>query len=219
MDYQRFSELYEEFSEFLYSLHTLYLDSLAGYSLLHVATLKEEKEIQQYPDINIDDYNIPYENICEYDFFAFNSASSAMKLSDVKKRTSQNGINSILVGRMCVVLAYTYWDEYFRKEVAYAMGVLSPDQKNQEEVNQILNEHVSEDFWGDVRHLRTSIVHKNGIAVSDISKCKLLNWFSCGESIDLDYEKMRVVFNRMAAYRNQLLKQSFPPTFIKVGKR
>jgi hypothetical protein len=150
-----------------------------------------------------------YENLCNEEHRVV-SMSPVMKQGEIKKRTENNGTNTILLGRQCVVTAYSYWDEYLRKEVGVALGVLDLKKHKGDIIKEILREHVSDDFWGDICKLRNSIVHNKGIASSEM-KCKTVSWFSPGESIDLDYEKMRDMFFNMGEYRNFLHTLSLPP--------
>jgi hypothetical protein len=75
------------------------------------------------------------------------------------------------------VSAYAYWEEYLRIEVGKAMGVLPPTARANEATRKILNKHVVSDFWGDMRYIRNSIVHSNGIANDEVKKCRVLKWF------------------------------------------
>jgi len=95
---------------------------------------------------------------------------------DAKTRTAKGGRNDILMGRACVVFAYTYWEEYLRRQIGIAKGVLEPAITATDIIDLILKEHVKCDFWGDMGQPRQSILHTNGIASSKIS-CKQLKWF------------------------------------------
>lgn len=72
--------------------------------------------------------------------------------------------------------------------------------------------YVSIDFWGDMCTLRHAILHKNGIATSDFSDMKVLNWFKPNEPVNLDFDKMKVIFEIMADFRNCLAILSLPPS-------
>ncbi len=218
MDRNRFLALFWEFSQFIEALHTLYLDSVVGYSILHKRVLDHQAAMKSFLgncDVATvefqDTCSIGYGDLCGTDFRVV-SMSPVMKQGDVKTRTVKDGSNCILMGRLCVVSAYTYWEVYLRKEVGIALGVLDPAIKDKEEAQPILNEHVRSGFWGDMRWLRHSILHENGIASSDICRCQLLKWFIPGDSIHLDFEKMDIIFNQMADYRNHLHDLSLPPS-------
>jgi hypothetical protein len=218
MNHNRFLDLFCEFNDFIVSLHTLYLDSIIGYEALHNAVKIQQNQIVKHlgecevaEEKFQDQCSISYKELCGEEHHVV-SMSPLMKQGEIKNRTKTNGHNWVLIGRQCVVSAYTYWEEYLRLEIAYALEVLNPEeQKEKKEIEKILNKHVSDDFWGDIRHFRNSIVHKNGIANSDVAKCKILKWFTPGEPLNLDQAKMRVIFLSMGRYRNTLHSLSSPP--------
>ncbi len=217
MNYQRLLELFWEFARYLESLHTLYLDSIAGYSILHERLLSHQQQMKQllgnheYANEQLqDNCSMLYKDLCDKDLTPM-SIWPVMKQGDIKERTKEDGKNFMLLGAQCVVSAYSYWEEYLRIEIGKANGVLEQDAKNCEETRNILNKHVVSDFWGDMRLLRNSIIHRNGIANSDITKCNIFKWFKPGDFIELDYQKMRVIFLSMCDYRNELHNMPLPP--------
>ena len=218
MNHKRFLELFWEFNDFIVSLHTLYLDSIIGFKALHNAVVNHQNQmIQLLGECEVtkqefqNECSTTYKDLCNEEHSVV-SLSPVMKQGDIKMRTKVNGTNWVLLGRQCIISAYSYWEEYLRKEIGLAMGVLDHRlHKTKEEVQEVLNQYVADNFWGDIRHFRNSIVHKNGVANSDIAKCKILKWFSPGEPINLDHEKMRVIFLNMEKYRNTLHSLSLPP--------
>jgi len=217
MDYKRLLELFWEFTSKLEALNTLYLDSIAGYSILHKRLLARQEDVKkilgehEYANTEFQDTcSVIYKHICEKDFIPI-SRSPVMKQGDMKKRVRENGQNCLLLGNLCIVSAYSYWEEYLRIEIGIAIGVLGKGSKNSEEVRKILNQHVKSDFWGDMKHLRNSIIHNNGIACSDMSKCKVIKWFKPGQRINLDYDRTRKIFLFMGQCRNGLHTMSLPP--------
>lgn len=217
MNYRRLLELFWEFAGYIESLHTLYLDSIAGYSILHDRLLSHQQSIKkllgnhEYATEQFQDTcSIIYKHLCDKDFTPV-SMSPVMKQGNIKDRTKEDGKNYLLLGAQCVVAAYSYWEEYLRIEIGKAIGVLKESATNCDETRQILNKHVVSDLWGDMRHLRNSIIHNNRVANSDMAECKILKWFRPGDPIELDYEKMRVIFLAMGAYRNELHSMSLPP--------
>jgi hypothetical protein len=216
MNYRRFGELYHEFAHVIEQLHTLYLDSLSGYSVLHerlldhqatMARILGESELAQekFQDM----CSMLYEHLCSKSFTPV-ARSPVMKQGDMKERLKDNGANTVLLGRQCLVSAYAYWEEYLRPEVGKALGVIAANANGRtEKSRKILNENVKEDFWGDIRYIRNAIVHNNGTATSEIAKCRVLRWFMAGQPIDLRLEHMTVIFIGMGYYRNWLNQQSF----------
>lgn len=139
-----------------------------------------------------------------------------MKQGDLRARIEANGRNTQTLGNMLVVSAYAYWEEYLRIEIGKAKGVLPVDAKNSEENRAILSKAVVSDFWGDLRYLRNSIVHSHGVASSDMAKCKVIKWFKPGDKIVLNYQMVRALFLCMGAYRNEIHKMQFPPSYITI---
>jgi hypothetical protein len=217
INYKRILHLFGEFAGYLESLHTLYLDSIAGYSILHERLLSKQqykKELFGNHECGTEQFqdtcSMLYKELCDKDFTPI-SRRPVMKQGDIKNRTKEDGINYLLLGAQCVVSAYSYWEEYLRIEIGKAIGVIDQHAENCDKTRKILNRHVVCDFWGDLRYLRNSIIHKNGVATSDIAKCNILKWFKPGDPIELDYQKMRVIFLAMSAFRNELHNMSLPP--------
>jgi hypothetical protein len=127
-----------------------------------------------------------------------------------------NGQNAQSLGNLLVVSAYAYWEEHLRIEIGKAKGVIPTDARNTDKVRDILNREVVSDFWGDLRHLRNSIVHSHGVASSEVAKCKVITWFKPGEKIALNYQMVRALFICMGTYRNEVHKMQFPPRFIQI---
>ncbi len=217
MDYKRLLELFWEFASEIETLSTLYLDSIAGYSVLHKRLLAEQENVKkilgehEYANTEFQDKcSILYKHLCEKDFTPV-SMSPVMKQGDMKERICENGQNYLLLGNLCIVSAYSYWEEYLRIEIGIAIGVLKKGAKNSDETRKILNQNVKSEFWADMRYLRNSIVHNKGIANSDMSKCKIIKCFRPKQKIELDYDKMKAIFFLMGQYRNKLHSMSLPP--------
>lgn len=222
MNHPRFLELFWEFAEYIESLHTLYLDSLVGYSILHERLEGHQDSIRNLlgdhecaTEEFQDTCSIIYKNLSNRDYTPI-SMSPVMKQGDMKRRVTDDGQNTLLLGRQCVVSAYAYWEEYLRIEVGKAMGVLSLTAEPNDETRKILNIHVVSDFWGDMGYLRNSIVHANGIASEKIKKCKVMKWFNPGDAIDLPHDKMRRIFLLMGQYRNKLHEYSLPKQTFRI---
>ena len=94
-------------------------------------------------------------------------------LGEAKARNEPSGGNFVILGQVCIVSFYDFWNEYLRQEFVIAIGQLDRDEQNREVFQQHLRENASHDLWGDLRHLRTSIVHHLGVATDDVARCKL----------------------------------------------
>lgn len=222
MNYQRFNELFREFSTFIEGLHALYLDSIVGYELLHERLEKHQDQTRdvlgehEYAAQEFQDTcSIAYEHLGGSGHRLV-SMSPLMRQGELRRRIKPDGQNAQSLGNLLVVSAYAYWEEYLRIEIGKAKGVIAADAGNATEVRDILNREVVSDFWGDLRHLRNSIVHSRGVANSDVAKCKVITWFRPGEKVVLNYQMIRALFLCMGAYRNEIHKMQFPPRFIKI---
>ncbi|MFA4903043.1 MAG: hypothetical protein WC600_09880 [Desulfobaccales bacterium] len=217
MNYQRLLELFWEFARYLESLHTLYLDSIAGYSILHERLLAHQQQMKhllgnhEYATEQFQDTcSMLYKDLCDKDFTPV-AIWPVMKQGDIKERTKEDGKNCLLLGAQCVVSAYLYWEEYLRIEIGKAIGVIGEGAKNDKKTRKILNKYVVSDLWGDIRLLRNSIIHNKGVANSEIVKCNIFKWFKPDNFVELDYQKMKVIFLSMCDFRNELHNMSLPP--------
>ena len=211
MNHQRLLELFWEFNSHIEALHTLYLDSLVGYSILHERLVAQQESMRQTlgdhefaSQAFQDTCSIIYKHLANRDYTPV-SMSPVMKHGDMKRRVVDDGLNTLLLGKQCVVTAYAYWEEYLRPEIGKAVGVIPINVRmSPDETRVLLNQHVVSNFWGDMRYIRNSIVHANGVANGEVEKCKVLTWFAPGDPIELTHERMRRIFLYMGQYRNEL---------------
>jgi len=217
MNYLRFRKLFQEFSEKLEEQHTFYLDSMVGFSVLYDRIVEKQLNVKEFlgecelaNDDFLDTCSTIYSQISKHDFKPM-SLSPVLKQGKVKERNQENGKNSLILAANCIVALYSYWEEYLRIEIGIAKGVIPEGSTNNNATRKILNEHVKSDIWGDLRHLRNSIVHNNGIANSKINGCRIIKCFKHSDPIELDMKKMEVIFWLLADYRNELNRMSLPP--------
>ena len=162
MNRPRLLELFWEFASKLEELHTLYLDSVVGYSILHERLNAHQDAVRTFlgdhecaTEAFQDTCSVVYKNLSNRDITPV-SMSPVMKQGDMKQRVADDGRNTRLLGNQCVVSAYAYWEEYLRLEIGKAIGVLQHDALAGEAARTILNKHVKSDLWGDIRHIRNS---------------------------------------------------------------
>lgn len=201
MRYGRLLALSEELDALIVSLQTLYLDCVVGFTTLHCRLLEHQNtirsvlgECEEASDNFQDACGVTYNELCGIEF-SVESVSPVMNQGEVKQRTARNGTNYILMGRLCVVYAYAYWESHLRKEVGLALGLKNPPKH---------------DFWGDMRIMRNAIVHNKGKAGPEFKKMKVLKWFAPGDDIDLGFDEMKEIFAQMALCRNCLHALSLP---------
>lgn len=99
---------------------------------------------------------------------------------DVTERNKSNGTNIKLLGNMIVITIYQLWEDKYREILSNELGFL--DKNN-----------LKSDIFGDLRHLRNSIVHNNGIAIGEITKCKVFKWFQPSDEIVLNFDKVNTL--------------------------
>ncbi len=222
MNYPRFNKLFWEFANYIEDLHALFLDSVVGYELLYQQLEQHQEDIRaflgehEYATKEFQDTcSIAYENLGG-GAHRLVSTSPLMKQGELRRRIEPNGQNTKALGNMMVVSVYAYWEEHLRIEIGKAMEVLSANASNTEETRNILNREVVSDFWGDLRYFRNSILHCNGVANSDMSKCKVIKWFKPGEEIALNYKMIRAIFLYLGSYRNEIHKMQFPPGTLRI---
>ena len=221
MNYRRLHELAEELEKHWNMLHGLYLDSVIGFSLVHQRISNEQAFIREWlkdSDVANEDFqdqcSFTYTTIFSKEFCASGIHSATQ--GEIKERNRPGGLNWRTLGQMCIVSFYDYWNEYFRKEYAVAKGFIDPSDNDQDKIRDILAKYVQDDFWGDMRILRISIVHHRGIAVSEIKNCRLIKWFSEGDEINLSPEMMRQIFLAVLCWRNRIFSESLSKTTIRI---
>ena len=95
----------------------------------------------------------------------------------MKQRNVENGLNSWFIGNMAVIAIYQYWEDNFRGTIAESLG------RTKDELQSSI--------FGDIRHLRRSIIHNGGYALQELENSEVLRWFQKGEHIYIDNEKFR----------------------------
>ena len=94
----------------------------------------------------------------------------AERLNTYKKRNEKDGDNYAIIANLCIVLIYQYWEDHYRGQIANELELTSKND-------------LTSDIMGDLRHLRTSIVHHKAIALKEVENCRLLHWFIKGDKI------------------------------------
>ena len=92
---------------------------------------------------------------------------------EFKERNRGGGINHRLIGNLCVVAIYQFWEDEYRTALAQSLELSD---------KMMLKVPV----FGDLRHLRNSIIHHRGIALPEAERCEFLKWFREGDLIVID---------------------------------
>ena len=76
--------------------------------------------------------------------------------------------------------------KHFRNKIAIELGLKPND--------------LQDPIMSDLRIFRNSIIHHAGVTLSNIVKCEKLIWFSPGEEIFLDNDKMDHLIREVKAF-------------------
>ncbi len=223
VDYRRLHELSDEFTQAWKRLQAFYLDAVAGFAFVRRHVEQDQARARSYvKESELDSENFQdrrtftYSKIFSEDFAT--SAIHSATQGEVKSRNVPGGSNFTTLGQLCLVSFYDFWNDYLRREYVIAKGHLDRHETDRAVIECRLKKYASHDLWGDLRLLRQSIVHKQGIATSDTSRCKLITWFKPGDPISLTPEHMRAIFLALLRYRNELFKEQFPEQYIQVPR-
>lgn len=221
VDYRRLHELSGEFTRFWHRLQALYLDAVAGFAFVRSHVESDQAQARSYvrgSELDSEEFQdtrtFTYSQIFSEGFCTSGIHSATQ--GEVKARNAAGGANFTALGQLCVISFFDFWNDYLRREYVIAKGHLDRNEKDPSVIKSRLKNHASHDLWGDLRHLRQSIVHNQGVATSDVKRCKLIKWFKPGDPISLNPEYMRAIFLALLAYRNELFKEQFPKHYIQL---
>jgi hypothetical protein len=179
-------ELLQEFMSIIDSIYGVYLDSTMGFHLIGSQQLVTQlQSVARLRETNPELASTEYLDSCAMIFGRGNPNNpDAVELhrctqGEHKSRNEKGGKNYSFIANMCLASIYQYWEDHYREELATSVG---------KSKNEIMSP-----IMGDIRRLRVSIIHNNGIAISDIEKCEILMWFKHGEAITLDQHQFETV--------------------------
>lgn len=90
---------------------------------------------------------------------------------ELKRRNGKGGRNHVLLGQHFIVELYARWESNYRGQMADVLK-REPDS-------------IRSDVFGDLMHMRNSIVHHGGRAIPRITSCRVLTWFGPDDIIDI----------------------------------
>lgn len=166
----------QEFIKIVDDIYGVYLDSTYGFDTLrnNFAKIHDKRPEEKrifYGKGNPNNKNSCTLHCCTQEEFLI--------------RNEVNGRNYKIIANLCLVQIYQYWENHYRKEIA----------------KEICREKIEVDVMGDLRHFRNSIIHHGGIAIEDMRKCKILNWYQMGEDININKGKFEEI---VRCIRNQI---------------
>lgn len=173
-------KLIREFDQTLEDLVGLYLDAGAA-MIAYAAQLQKPHEVYSTES---------GKSVAELDALPFSYGKGdpsdpaslhlhAVTQGGLKARNAKDGRNHILLGQRFIVDVYTYWEDGYRSRIA--------------EVLDVNRKTILADIFGDIRQIRISIIHHRGVALEDVEKCKILNWFKKGDLIQLTSDQFETI--------------------------
>ncbi len=163
------------------AVYGMYLDSTYGYELL----LKDfdaarSETIRRLPELQadlLDARQIIYGvgNPNAPDAYPLHVCTQ----KEYRERNERNGQNEHVIGRLCVILLYQYWEDHYRARIASEMN--------------LTKDSLRLPVMGDLRLLRQSIIHHQGIALKDMERCETIPWFREGAAIALNRKQIETI--------------------------
>jgi len=192
--------LLREFYDIVNSIYGVYLDSTRGFDLvkkqqIEVQQLAIQKLAKTHPAIAsvdcLDKRKMIYSagDPNKPDSVVLHACSQA----ELKARNEKGGHNCQFVANMCLVTIYQYWEDQYRGAIASAFEA----EKNA----------IKSDIMGDIKHLRSSIIHNRAKAVKEVEKCKLLKWFKRGEQISISEDMFKELIRQIYEFIEGLAKK------------
>ena len=116
-----------------------------------------------------------------------------VSVETLKQRNEEGGTNFQLIGDVCLVTLFQYWEEHYRPLLAQALGV----EKNQIQVP----------LFGELRWYRHAIIHNRGVATSDVEACTILKFFKRGDQIIFNREMFEQIIDGVFGVLENLEKE------------
>jgi hypothetical protein len=186
----------DEFERVVDYIYGVYLDSTTGFDKLREWFEKNQKDAlallkSTHPELARIDY---LDSVHMIYGKGDPNTPEAVELhrctqKQYKERNSENGLNFQFLGNMALVSLYQYWEDYYRGQVANEMGIKKNDLKAP--------------IMGDLRLIRISIIHHEGIALKDIERCELLKWYKENDMIFIDKSKFEDVIYHVKNMLNE----------------
>jgi len=175
------SDLTREYLAIVDSVHGCYLDAITGfYALVDEYDTARAKMLASRP-------HVPAKAFDEAEFIygtdhprrPSSRVVHACTQGEYRSRNDEGGRNHVVMGQVCLVQIFGFWDDCYRAKLAACCG----KQKNDLKL----------DIMGDLRLLRNSIVHHRGVALKDAERCVILKWFKEGDKISLTPDKFEQI--------------------------
>lgn len=185
-------QIIPEYANVVDAIYGVYLDCTRAFHLLRQEIDRSQRHtIRTVPETTIEQldsasmiYGVGDPN--DPDAYPLHVCTQA----EYKQRNEDGGQNYKTIGNMCLVQIYQYWEDCYRQRVADKLGVTKND--------------VTVDIMGDLRFLRTSIVHHRAVALAEVENCKLLNWFKAVDEIHVTKDQFEQLVFHVKKYLDTL---------------
>lgn len=173
-----------DFREVVDGIYGTFLDACKGFSRvrLYMDQIEDEskRSHEELKESRPEFAHLPFGGV-EFSYGRIEPAGSPQRfrhlnlhqvpVERIKARNSAGGENFRLIGHVCLVTLFQYWEDRYRALIAQALKV----EKNQIQVP----------FFGDIRRYRQAIIHNHGEATDEVETCSVLQWFTRGQQIVL----------------------------------
>ena len=175
----------QEFLDVVNAIYGLHCDCLHGLALVRKQIASsQEVLVRDNPGMTIDDLDRKHFLYGDGDPRSPNTKiRHKTTQGQFKARNAKGGQNEQLLGNLCLVLLYQYWEDFYRGLIADSVGMKKKD--------------LLVPVMGDVHRLRRSIVHHGSIALPDVESCEVLKWFHADEAILIDEPKFRQMIDEI----------------------
>lgn len=104
------------------------------------------------------------------------------------------GVFENLQAKNAIKVVYDSWDSSYRPRL-----------------EGLVEEKIQGDIWGDLRHLRRSITHRDSKAVAELKNAKLITGFTPEQEIVLTPEVMEKIRQELENWYTEFLMKHFSP--------
>lgn len=173
-------------------VYGIFLDGTRGFDLLR----KDIDHTQQFAISKMPEMTVEELDKAEMIYGRGDPNTSASRTlhyctqAEYKRRNERGGQNVRMLSNLCLVLIYQYWEDNYRSKIADQMGI----PKNS----------LNADVMGDLRIMRHSILHHQGVALPEISGCRLLKWFKEGDEIIVTENQFEEIIKHLGAFLRSL---------------
>lgn len=128
------------------------------------------------------------------------TGGEALHMSTLEDRLAAcetGGRNEISLSNLCIISIYTFWEDRTRREIAKALGLDSSG--------------VLSDLFGDIAKMRNVILHAGGVMDERARTLKVLKWFSPGETVLVDRDKLHQMIGFIREFPEGLRTPGYDP--------